>query len=86
MVGGYHIVDFKGINLETTNKTGVAITGIYNSIKNSYFKSLLFTGIVINGVEKNSTYATPTITDSNYTISVYGKTITITNTDNVKIA
>lgn len=86
MTGGYHIVNFKGVNLETSNETGVTITGVYNSIENSYFKSLLFTGVVIDGVEKNSVYATPIITDGNYTISVYGKTITITNTDNVKIA
>lgn len=84
--GGYHMVDFGNNNLTTTNENGITISGIYESIESSYFKSLLFTGIVIEGVEMNDSFSTVTSGDNSYTVNIYGKTITITNTDNVKIA
>lgn len=84
--GGYHMIDFGGVNLSTTTENGVTISGIYESIENSYFKSLLFTGIVIEGIEMNDTYATVTSAENSYTVSLYGHTVTITNADNVKIA
>lgn len=84
--GGYHMVDFENNNLTTTNENGITISGIYESIESSYFKSLLFTGIVIEGVEMNDSFSTVTSVDNSYTVTLYGHTVTITNTDNVKIA
>lgn len=84
--GGYHMVDFGNNNLTTTNENGIIISGIYESIESSYFKSLLFTGIVIEGAEMNDSYAIVTSGDNSYTVTLYGHTITITSTDNVKIA
>lgn len=84
--GGYHIVDFKGINLSTTNTDGVTINGIYDSIENSYNKPLLFTGLTIENVEKNDVYESVTIGENTYTVTLYTHTVTITNDDIVKIA
>lgn len=84
--GGYHVVDFNNVNLSTTNEQGVTISGIYESIENNYRKPLLFTGIVIDNVEKNDTYSEITSTENSYTITIYNHTITITNENNVKIA
>lgn len=84
--GGYHIVDFKGVNLSTTNVDGVTISGIYDSIENSYSKPLLFTGITIEGVEKNDAYETVTSGENSYTVTLYTHTITISNDNIVKIA
>lgn len=83
MKGGYHM-----INLYDAALSDVAITikGIYNSIESSYRKPLLLTGLVIDGVEKPDAYVTVTVADGSFTISVYGKTITITSADAVTIA
>lgn len=83
--GGYKLVDFKGNNLTTTNTDGITIDGIYDSIENSYGKMLVASGIVLEGVEKNNVGITAISGDNSYTISMYGSTVTITSTDNVKI-
>lgn len=84
-MGGYKIVDLKDTNLETTNTDGVTIAGIYASVENNHRKALLLNGIVIDGVEKANAFITATAGDNEYTISVYGHTITISSLDVVKI-
>lgn len=86
MNGGYKVIDFKNTNLSTTSENGVAINGIYEAIENSYRKPLIASGIVIEGVEKNSVTVEITSGENSYSFTVYGKTITITNSDIVTIA
>lgn len=85
MSGGYKVISFHNTNLESSNTDGVTISGIYDSIENSYNKVLLFSDIVIDGVEKNNVFENVTVGDNVFTVTIYGNTVTITNTDNVKI-
>lgn len=82
--GGYKIIDFKNNNISTSNADGVVISGIYDDIENTYRKSLLFSGIVLEGVEKADVFGSVTSGDNTFTVSLYGTTITIDNTDTVK--
>lgn len=84
--GGYKVINLKNVNLSATTEGGVTISGIYSSIEGSYRKPLLFSGLVIEGAEKNDTFSEAIAGDNVFTVSVYGKTITISNTDNVTIA
>lgn len=82
--GGYHIVDFKDVNI--TTETGATITGIYEEIEGAYRKAILVSGVTIDGVEYRDTFVDPTSSDNNFTFSAYGKTITVTNENKVTIA
>lgn len=84
--GGYKVVDLKDTNLSSTTEGGVTINGVYSSIEAAYRKPLLFSGIVIEGVEKNDCLPDVTAGENSYSVSMYGKTVTVTNTDNVTIA
>lgn len=83
--GGYKIIDFKDTPFETGGAT-MMITGIYDAIEGSYRKPLLLAGLIIDGKELNDAYAIPTVNESNYVFTVYGKTITIQSTDAVSVA
>lgn len=86
MSGGYKIIDFHNVNLVTGTENPVSVSGIYSAIENNYRKALMFSGIVIDGVEKANCYASATSGDNSYTVSLYDKTVTISNTDTVSIA
>ena len=79
-MNGYQIVDLKGTAL---SGTGIKVSGVFESIKNSNRKPLLLTGIVIDGAEMNSVFVSATITSGNYVISAYGKTITVKPDDTI---
>ena len=83
--GGYKLIDLKESKL-TVGGGGVTVKGIYNSIKNSYNKPLILTGINIGGVERNDVLINFSVNSGNYVanISVTEK-ITITNADLVTI-
>lgn len=83
--GGYKIINFQDVNLVTTSEDGVTISGIHDAIENTYRKPLLISGLTIDGVEKADTYATATASDNTFTISAYGHTITVTDTNLVTI-
>lgn len=82
--GGYHIVDFKDVNITTAE--GAVITGIYEEIEGSYRKAILVSGVTIDGVEQRDTWVDPVSGDNNYTFTAYGKTFTVANTETVTIA
>lgn len=86
MVGGYKLIDFKSTNLVTGAETPPVISGIYNDIENNYRKAIMLTGLVIDGVEKNNTYAECIQAENACTFTVYSKTITVTNEDKVTVA
>lgn len=82
--GGYHIVDFKDTPI--TTGTGVTVIGVYESIESSHRKPILLSGITIDGVEKPDCFVDCEVSDSNYTFSAYGKSFTITQTDEVTVS
>lgn len=83
MKGGYKIINFEDANL---TETPVTINGIYEAIEHNYRKPLLLAGLVLDGVEKSAVYATATATENQFTFSVYGKTVTVKNTDEITAA
>ena len=83
--GGYHIVDFKNVKFTQSEQTHV-IEGVYNSIKGSYGKPLVLTGINIDSTEYKDAFISVRISESKYVIdSLYGYTITIDNKDSVNV-
>lgn len=82
--GGYKIIDLKNTPLEVGGDA-VTIEGIHDSIKDSYRKPLLVTGLVIDGSECNDVFVTPMLESSNYVLTAYGKNIVITDIDSVTL-
>lgn len=81
--GGYKIIDFKDINLVTG--IGIRITGVYDAIKSNYRKAILISGISIDGDKMADSFVELSVNGTSYTGTLYGKTLTITNTDTVTI-
>lgn len=81
--GGYQIIDLKNTPL-TSGSGAMVIDGIYSSIESTN-KAILFSGIVIDGVEYNDTFVELTEDGSNYVGTMYGKTITIQDNDVVSV-
>lgn len=81
--GGYKIIDFKDINLVTG--IGIRINGVYDAIKNNYRKAILISGISIDGVKMADSFVELLVVSGDYTGTLYGKTLTITDTDAVTI-
>lgn len=83
--GGYKLIDLKD-NKFTVGSSGITVKGIYNSIKNSYNKPLILTGIIIGGVERNDIFIDFTVNSGNYVANISAtEKITITNADLVTI-
>ena len=83
--GGYKLIDLKD-NKFTVGK-GVTVKGIYNSIKNSYNKPLILTGINIGGIERNDVFIDFTVVSGSYVANISAtEKITITNADLVTVA
>lgn len=84
--GGYKLIDLKDSKL-TVSGDGVTVKGIYNSIKNSYNKPLILTGINIDDVEKNDIFINFAYVSGNYVANISAtEKITITNADLVTVA
>lgn len=79
--GGYQIIDLQNNDLKT-NST-ITINGIYDKIEGNYNKPLLFSGIVINGVEKPDTFATVEVDNTNYIVKLYDRKLTINDNDEI---
>ena len=82
--GGYKLIDLKDSKL--TVGEGVTVKGIYNSIKNSYNKTLILTGINIGGAERNDIFIDFSFNSGNYVANISAtEKITITNEDLVTV-
>ena len=81
--GGYQIIDLKNINLKVG--TGTTIDGVYNKIKSTR-KAILISGLNVGGTEYHDTFVELTVSGTNSTGTIYGKTITISNADLVTIS
>lgn len=83
--GGYKLIDLKENKL-TVDGEGVTVKGIYNSIKNSYNKPLILTGINIGGIERNDVFIDFTFNSGSYVANISAtEKITITNADLVTV-
>ena len=83
--GGYHIVDFKNSEFTTEKATNI-INGVYESIKGSYGKPLVLSGLNFDSEVYKDTFISVRIEESKYIIdSLYGLKITIDNTDAVNV-
>ena len=76
--GGYKIIDLKGYDFTNAD---MVIDGIYDTIESNYGKPLLFTGIVIDGIEKDDVYAMVETIGSTYRVTLYDKVVTISDLD-----
>lgn len=84
--GGYKLIDLKE-NKFTVGGEGITVKGIYNSIKNSYNKPLILTGINIGGVERNDVFIDFAVNSGKYVANISAtEKITITNADLVTVA
>ena len=81
-IGGYQIIDLK--NTKLTVGTGTKIDGVYDKIKSTR-KAILISGLNVGGTEYHDTFVELTVSGTNYTGTIYGKTITISNADLVTV-
>lgn len=85
--GGYQILDLKNTNFALG--TGALVAGAFETIRGTK-KPILVSGIVIAGAKYNDTYVDFTIGKTGNIIAfegtMYGKKISITNTDIVTIS
>lgn len=84
--GGYKLIDLKDSKI-TVDVQGVTVKGIYNSIKNSYNKPLILTGINIGGVERSDVFIDFSVVSGSYVANISTtEKIIITSADLVTIA
>lgn len=81
--GGYQILDLKNTNFALG--TGAVVAGVYGKIAGTK-KPILVSGIMIAGTEYHDTYVDFTINNTAFEGIIYGKKITIANTDTVTIS
>ncbi len=81
--GGYQIIDLKDVNL--TLGTGATFKGVYNQIEGTR-KAILVSGLNIGGTEYHDTFVDFTVSNTSFTGTIYGKTITITDEDLVTVS
>ena len=81
--GGYQILDLKNTNFALG--TGAVVAGAYSTIAGTK-KPILVSGIVIAGTEYHDTYVDFTINNTAFEGVIYGKKISIANTDTVTIS
>ena len=81
--GGYQIIDFQSKNF--TLGTGMVFKGVYSLIEGTT-KPIYVSGISIAGVKYHDTYLDLTVNNTVYEGTIYGKKITISNTDVVTIS
>ena len=80
--GGYQIIDLQNKQLELTK--GQKFDGVYNAIKSTK-KAILISGLNVGGTEYHDTFVELTVSGTNFTGTIYGKTITISDKDLVTI-
>ena len=81
--GGYQILDLKNTNFALG--TGAVVSGAYSKIADTK-KPILVSGIMIAGTEYHDTYVDFTVVSSAFEGIIYGKKISIANTDTVTIS
>lgn len=82
MTGGYNIIDLGYTNFTTTKSA--TVPGIYEKIKGAR-KAILIEHFSIGGAACRPCFPEITVSGSNFTFDVYGKTFTVSNNDSVTI-
>lgn len=80
--GGYQIIDLK--NVQLTSGTGATFKGVYEQIEGTR-KAILVSGLNVGGTEYHDTFVDFTVSNTTFTGTIYGKTITITDEDLVTV-
>lgn len=83
-MSGYQIISLRNTPFVTGGAT-MMLDGIYDQIESNNRKPILLDGIVIDSIEKPAVYTEAIINESNFEFYVYGKKITITDTDAVSV-
>ena len=81
--GGYQILDLK--NKSFALGTGAVVAGAFETIRGTK-KPILVSGIVIAGTDYHDTYVDFTVNNTAFEGTIYGKKITIANTDTITIS
>lgn len=85
MRGGYKIINFKNVPLETGGAT-MMIEGLYNEIESNFNKPLLISGLNIDNIEINEIYVNPISLGGTYRFPLNNnKSIIVTDTDAVSV-
>lgn len=82
--GGYKIIDFKGAQI-TAGGDAVKIDGIYASLESNYLKPTLCENLTVDDTELQGVFVPFVLSGSNYTGSMLGYTITVSDTDMVTV-
>ena len=80
--GGYQIIDLK--NKTMTSGVGAVYDGIYDKVKGTR-KPILVSGLNLGGTEYHDSFVDFTVSGTTFTGTIYGKTITIADTDTVTV-
>lgn len=83
-MSGYQIINLRNTPFETNGAT-MMLDGIYDQIEGNNRKPILLDGIVIDDIEYPAIYAQRKIVGSAFVFDVYGKRITIEDTDAVSV-
>lgn len=78
--GGYKIISLEENDL--TNS--FSVNGIYNALSKTYDKTILVSGIVIDGEKKNDAYTEVNVDSTDYKFTVYGYEVTVSSDDSVE--
>lgn len=84
-MSGYQIISLRDTPFYTNGAT-MMLDGIYEQIENNNRKPILLDGIVIDDIERPAIYADRQIVGTSFVFDVYGKRITITDTDAVSVS
>lgn len=82
--GGYKLISLNSVSLVT--KTTATVNGIYHDIESNYNKPLMFCDIVLGGVERPNVYASVTVNNDKFVVSLYGLTLTISSDNKISVA
>lgn len=80
--GGYQIINLE--NKDLTTGVGMQYSKLYEKIEGTR-KPILLSGIQIDGTEYHDCFVEPIVDGTNYNVTAYGKTITISDLDIVTV-
>lgn len=85
MRGGYKIINFKNVPLETGGAT-MMVDGIYEEIEGNHHKAIMISNLVLDGIEINETFVNPIIAGATFRLPLNNnKSIIITDADAVSV-
>lgn len=78
--GGYKIISLEENDLTSS----FSVIGIYTALSKTYDKTILVSGIVIDGEKKNDAYTEVNVDSTDYKFTVYGYEVTVSSDDSVE--